>query len=88
LWKGGGMNAAETLAANEAIWSHYLRSQPHSWLDPLGLIGRSSVSGEVTEASASRIAGFLSAIAADPFERLYNDKATAASGEGAAGLRT
>jgi hypothetical protein len=86
--KGGGMNPTETLEANEAIWSHYLRSQTHSWLDPLGLLGRSSVGREVLDADASRIAGFLSAIAAGPFARLYNDKATAASGEGAAGLRT
>ena len=84
----GGMNSAETLAANEAIWSHYLRSQTHSWLDPLGLIRRSSVGGEVAEANASRIAGFLGAIATGPFARLYRDKATAAPGEGAAGLST
>jgi hypothetical protein len=42
----------------------------------------------VAVASASRIAGFLSAIAAGPFAWLYNHKATAASGEGAAGLGT
>jgi hypothetical protein len=82
------MNAAETLAANEAIWSHYLQSQKHSWVDPLGLLGRSSAGREVLDADAFGIAGFLSAIAAGPFEWLYDDKATAASGEGAAGLRT
>ena len=82
------MNATETLAANEAIWSHYLRSQKRSWLDPLGLLGRSSVGREVLEADASRIAGFLSAIAEGPFVRLYDDKAKAAPGEGADGRRT
>jgi hypothetical protein len=86
--EGGGVNASETLAANEAIWSHYLRSRGRSWLDPLGLLGRSSVGREVSDANASRIAGFLSTIAAGPFAQLYDDKATAASGEGAAGLRT
>jgi hypothetical protein len=82
------MNEAETLAANEAIWSHYLRSREHSRVDPLGLLGRSSVGREVLDANASRIAGFLSAVAAGTFARLYNDRAAAASGEGAAGLRT
>jgi hypothetical protein len=81
------MNAAETLAANEAIWSQFLRSHANSWLDPLGLMGRSFVGDEVSEANASRIAGFLSAIAEGPLTRLYEDRATAASGDGANGLR-
>jgi hypothetical protein len=80
------MNEAETLAANEAIWSHYLRSHGHSWIDPLGLLGRSSVGRDVVDANASRIAGFLSAVATGPFAGLYDDKAAPASSDGAAGL--
>jgi hypothetical protein len=86
--EGRAMNADDTLAANEAIWSHFLRSQDRSWLDPLGLLGRPSVSLEILDANAGRIAGLLSAIAAGPFARLYDEKAAPASGEGAAGLPT
>jgi hypothetical protein len=82
------MNANDTLAANEAIWSHYLRSQGRSWLDPLGLLGRSWLSRDVVDTNAGRIAAFLDAIAAGTFARLYDEKAAPASGEGAAGLRT
>jgi hypothetical protein len=80
------MNDTETLAANEAIWSHYLRSHTRSWIDPLGLFGRSSAGREVLDANAAGIAGFLNAIAAGPFARLYDQRATAALGEGADGL--
>ena len=82
------MNAEETLAANEAIWSQYFRSRNRSWLDPLGLFGRSSVGDEVADGNASRIAGFLHLTATGTFARLYDRKTTPASGEGAAGLRT
>ena len=82
------MNAAETLAANEAIWSHYLRSQPRSWLDPLGLFSRSSVANDVAEANASRIAAFLDATTSGTIAWLYRDKEVAASAEGATLVHT
>lgn len=66
------MTAEETTVAN--LWCTYLRAHWASWLDPFGILG--DVPDRLADATAARIAQWLTLVGFAPVAWLYRSCAT------------
>lgn len=67
------METHDSTVANADLWSRYFQNEWSRWLDPFGLA--TTAPNPLAEATAARVAGFLTLVAAGPIAWLYQSNA-------------